>query len=819
MVSNFVSATHSVTDGYGFIWDIRSDGAIYDGTNNAFDTGLDFTGLGSSYYLIAENSHTISTVGTVNYSGFYTQRQVFVSQTDGYARFLDTVTNAAATTQTYTYYLRTDFGSNGSITSVTSSGDGAVTSDDSWVATYDSTGAATPAGILFTNDAGGNNGELSLSYDDLTYEFTLTLAPGETASFLSFAAQGNSHSSVSATLAELEELPLGSLQGLTAAQISSIVNWDLPSRDLELEGDTGDDQLSGAGGNDQIRGLEGNDLIFGAAGDDTLRGNFGQDTLVGGDGQDVLFGDGSVATITSTATKTLADNSQMAISLSMDDAGKGGKTKISGFISRQEVVSDTVDLVFAIDVSGSTGDWFTGSVNVGDRNGDGYGNTILDAEIASFEALHASIINDANLPDANITIVPFASSASRSQTFSASADSDGNGVADVLDYVRGLRDYGGTDFESALQTSLNHFRSSNHGQKVLYFLSDGGNNEGGSLADEVQQLQDLGVQIQSFGVGSGSSQSDLDIVDDGLSNNTTTIVLDPSALSDELLDPGIEAADLASLEIFLNGSKVADVDPQNLAVTPFGLRYFELELTGLRTSADDVVEVRAVAMDGDSTVISTSQTYEHLAGSDSGDMLRGGGGNDTLSGGSGNDTLNGGSGADVLDGGSGKDTASYAGADTGVAADLSGKTSSLGDAAGDAFSSIENLTGSGFADVLTGNGKGNSLRGLNGDDVLIGGRGKDALSGGRGDDLLIGGGGNDRFVFKQNGGQDTIDDFQRKGKGEKIDLRDFDIGSFRALKKMMSQDSGGTLIDFGDGDGLLIDGHNPGQFVSNDFLL
>lgn len=819
MGNNFVSATHSVTDGAGFIWDIRSDGAIYDGTNDAFDIGVDFTQLGSSYYLIAENSHTFSTVGSVNYSGFYTQRQIYVSQTDGYARFLDTVTNATNTTKTFTFDLRTDFGSDGAITSDTASGDSAVTSEDNWVTTYDSSGTATPAGLLFTNDAGNNAGELSLSYDDLTYQFTITLAPGETASFLTFVSQGDSSGDVSATLSELENLPLGSLEGLSAEQINSIVNWDLPSRNLNLEGDNSDNQLSGASGDDQLRGLKGNDLLIGGAGDDSLRGNFGQDTIMGGDGEDILYGDGSVTSVTSTAIEQLSDNSEIAVSLSMDDAGKGAKTKISGFISREEVVANNVDLVFAIDTSGSTGYAFSGSVNVGDRNGDGYSNTILDAEIASFESLHASIVNDANLPDAQITIVPFGSEASLSQTFSATEDLDGNGVADVVDYVRGLRDYGGTDFESALQNSINHFSTSSDGQKVLYFLSDGGNNEGGSLTDEVQQLQDLGVQIQSFGVGSGASEADLDIVDDGINNNSTTIVLDPSALSDELLDPGIEATDLSSLEVFLNGTSVATLDPENLTVTPFGLRYFELELSGLNRSADDVIEVRAVASDGSSTVISTSQTLEHLPGKDSGDVLHGGDGNDKLFGGSGNDILNGGNGADVLDGGDGQDTASYAGSETGVAADLTGETANLGAAAGDTYTGIEHLTGSSYDDLLVGDNRGNRLKGLGGDDRLEGGLGKDTLFGGRGDDTLFGGKGADRFVFKTNSGHDTIADFQRKGKSEKIDLSDFEIGSFRALKKMMSLDTGDTLIDFGGGDQLLIEDSKPGQFFANDFIL
>jgi len=54
------------------------------------------------------------------------------------------------------------------------------------------------------------------------------------------------------------------------------------------------------------------------------------------------------------------------------------------------------------------------------------------------------------------------------------------------------------------------------------------------------------------------------------------------------------------------------------------------------------------------------------------------------------------------------------------------------------LTSIENLTGSLFDDVLTGSSSSNVLIGLDGNDVL---------NGGNGADTLIGGSGADRFVF------------------------------------------------------------------------
>ncbi|URK89254.1 calcium-binding protein (plasmid) [Rhizobium sp. RCAM05350] len=108
--------------------------------------------------------------------------------------------------------------------------------------------------------------------------------------------------------------------------------------------------------------------------------------------------------------------------------------------------------------------------------------------------------------------------------------------------------------------------------------------------------------------------------------------------------------------------------------------------------------------------------------------ITGNSGSNALNGAAGNDVLVGGAGADKLDGGSGTDTASYTGSASGLTANLSKPSANTGDAKGDAYVSIENLTGSSHNDTLTGN---------TGSNVLTGGTGADKMTGGTGADTFL----------------------------------------------------------------------------------
>lgn len=150
------------------------------------------------------------------------------------------------------------------------------------------------------------------------------------------------------------------------------------------------------------------------------------------------------------------------------------------------------------------------------------------------------------------------------------------------------------------------------------------------------------------------------------------------------------------------------------------------------------------------------------------DQLYGRAGNDLLIGAAGDDVLEGGTGADTLDGGGGSDTATYLFAESRIVADLlfDLRFSNEGDAFGDTYVEVENITGSQFNDDLRGNEFENILAGLGGTDGFNGRGGYDTLIGGQGHDLYFledlayagefAGNQYDKVVEELDGGIDTV---------------------------------------------------------------
>ncbi len=113
-------------------------------------------------------------------------------------------------------------------------------------------------------------------------------------------------------------------------------------------------------------------------------------------------------------------------------------------------------------------------------------------------------------------------------------------------------------------------------------------------------------------------------------------------------------------------------------------------------------------------------------------------------------------GADTLIGGIGSDTASYEDNQGSVFVNLLTGQGFNNAAQGDSFDSIENLTGSIYADYFIGSNGANALDGGAGDDVLLGGLGADVLTGGAG---------NDTASYEDNQGAVMVDLTLNQGHG------------------------------------------------------
>lgn len=210
-----------------------------------------------------------------------------------------------------------------------------------------------------------------------------------------------------------------------------------------------------------------------------------------------------------------------------------------------------------------------------------------------------------------------------------------------------------------------------------------------------------------------------------------------------------------------------------------------------------------------------------LRGGFGNDVLRGDDGDDELYGDEGDDLLDGGLGNDRIDGGQGRDTVTYAAALAAVTVSLSGQHGRAafeeqdtdgvlddpvnvpGPAGLDRLISIENLTGSAFADTLEGNAEAN---------VIDGGTGADAMTGQDGDDTYVVDNAGDSIVEADDpdGGVDTVqtalNDYTLHANVENLVLTGGGNinGNGNQLDNTLTGNSGNNTLTGGDGDDTVV---------------
>jgi Ca2+-binding RTX toxin-like protein len=193
--------------------------------------------------------------------------------------------------------------------------------------------------------------------------------------------------------------------------------------------------------------------------------------------------------------------------------------------------------------------------------------------------------------------------------------------------------------------------------------------------------------------------------------------------------------------------------------------------TGVHISLDGVTGDDGMPGEGDTIGSDVERVYgsrsnDVIYGNNAANNIQGCGGADQIYGLGGNDYIDDGDGsscgaygplvADTIDGGTGIDTATFGRHTAGVVIDLDdnyGDDGTPGE--GDSVIGIENVTGSGYNDIITGNAAANVIDGSWGTDWIVGLGGSDSLYGGDGVDYLFGGDGAD--VIDGGAGVDTCD--------------------------------------------------------------
>jgi len=223
----------------GFVFDIQdtSRGQILNGgTVDIYDSTYILEVDGTEYNVSGAASTT--TLGgrqvemaEVMIGSMAVQRLVYVP-TGGtgrnYARFLDLIRNTGSSSAMVTVRIDGDLGSDFStVITGSSSGDMTVDTADDWFTTDDSgdgTGDPSLGHVLQASGAAVRASSVSMTSDDLAWTFDVTIGPGETVGFLTFAIQEMDRAASIAEATRLSGLPGDALMGIET-YAADIVNF------------------------------------------------------------------------------------------------------------------------------------------------------------------------------------------------------------------------------------------------------------------------------------------------------------------------------------------------------------------------------------------------------------------------------------------------------------------------------------------------------------------------------------------------------------------------------------------------------------------
>jgi Ca2+-binding RTX toxin-like protein len=451
--------------------------------------------------------------------------------------------------------------------------------------------------------------------------------------------------------------------------------------------------LDGQGGGDNLQGFGGNDLLRGGDGGDYVYGGEGIDRIEGGAGEDSLRGEAGADLIFG------GDGDDNIWGGDGADALDGGAGRDLAFYN------------YVAAVTGAVASLADPSINSGDAAGDTY---------VSIEGLLGTIHDDRLYGDAGTNDLYGDKGDDRLDGGSGDDFLRGDAGADAL--------VGGAGIDIAIVTGGSDI---DPGDALVASLANPAVNTYEAAGDTYSSVEGLHGDFLFYYRLYGNSGANFlfgGMLDDTLSGGA----------GDDFLAGG-EGRD----RLFGGG----DTDTASYAEAASAVT---VDLSDFSGNAGDA--------EGDSynsiEIIEGSAFHDSLSGDAAANVLVGLAGNDGLAGAAGNDTLRGGQGGDILSGGDGVDTASYSGASAGVIASLANAPINSGEAAGDEYASVENLTGSTFNDALNGDNAVNAIDGGNRNDTIKGYGGNDMLTGGQGADIFV-----FNAALDSLGNVDTLADF------------------------------------------------------------
>lgn len=538
---------------------------------------------------------------------------------------------------------------------------------------------------------------------------------------------------------------------------------------------TGIENASGTAANDVLNGDGGANILMGQIGDDTLDGGAGNDTLIGGTGVDtvILSGQQGDYVFTGTSTNFTAFDSTNpgagtdtlqgiefvrfgngpAISVTTLGLPVGNNPPTGGGqVDLGAIAEDGSRIITVAELlAGSSDDDndplsivnLTASSGTVTNNGNGTWTYVPAANDDSFVNFTYSISDG----QASVPQVATLDLTSVNDAPVGGADTVGGLARQVLTLSAAALLGNDSDIDTpAGNLTIGAVQNGTNGTVVLNangtvsFTPAAGFLGAATFFYRAYDGADLGAPTL---VTVNVANSGVVLTGNGLANTLAGTALDDSLSgmggNDTLLGgPGWDTLDGGTGNDSMSGSAGDDI--------------FYVDSLG-----DVVVEVDpSAATGGIDMVVSSLASYTLGANVENGRISAAG--TAELNGNALNNLLIAGIGDNIIRGGQGVDTVSYETGPAGVTVDLNLVTAqATGGSGSDTLVNIENLTGSGFNDVLTGNAGANLLQGGNGDDTLVGGLGNDVLDGGLGNDRLDGGTGSDTASYASAQGAVTVD--------------------------------------------------------------